>query len=258
MPYMSRYFISLFFGMLFTLGISQESKPIDLQSKDTIQRTERYGLRVGIDLSRPILSFIDNNYTGLEFVGDYRLKDKLYIAAEIGNEERTQTEDLDGIDLYNYTTNGSYIKLGVDHNTYKNWFGEQNLVTIGGRLAFSSFSQTLNNFRIYETNRDFNEETFFQLGTEPQEFSGRTAAWLEFVLGYKARLFGNLYGGVSIRLAYLVSNSDEEGFPNLWIPGFNKVTDGSNFGVGYNYTISYFLPLYKKAKKKKKEMPNSN
>ena len=33
----------------------------------------------------------------------------------------------------------------------------------------------------------------------------------------------------------------------------NKVTDGSNFGIGYNFSISYFLPLYKKTNKPKKE-----
>jgi len=59
--------------------------------------------------------------------------------------------------------------------------------------------------------------------------------------------------GMSARLGFLVTNSEDEQFPNLWIPGFNKVTDGSNFGVNYNYSISYFIPLYKKDKKKSEE-----
>jgi hypothetical protein len=31
----------------------------------------------------------------------------------------------------------------------------------------------------------------------------------------------------------------------LYIPGFNRTYDG-DFGVGFNYTVSYFIPLYKK------------
>ena len=73
------------------------------------------------------------------------------------------------------------------------------------------------------------------------------------MVGVKAELFANIYLGASVRIGYLITNKEPEGFRNLWIPGFNKVTDGSRFGVGYNYTLTYFLPLYKKAKKIKKE-----
>ncbi|KPM31540.1 Hypothetical protein I595_2027 [Croceitalea dokdonensis DOKDO 023] len=222
-------------------------------TNDSIQQ-ESYGLRVGIDLSRPILSALDDNYSGFEFVGDYRLTQKLYLAAEVGNEKKSQIEDLDGIDLYDYTTNGSYIKIGVDNNTYTNWKGEQNLITIGGRYAFSTFSQTLNSYRFYESNRTFNPDTFLLVDDTPQEFGNRTASWLELVIGAKAKLFNNVYGGISIRLGYLITDSADGDFPNLWIPGFNKVTDGSNFGIGYNYSISYFLPFYKKAKEIKPKL----
>ena len=37
----------------------------------------RYGLRVGIDISKPIRMLIEPGYKGLELVGDYRLTRKL-------------------------------------------------------------------------------------------------------------------------------------------------------------------------------------
>jgi hypothetical protein len=40
-------------------------------------------------------------------------------------------------------------------------------------------------------------------------------------------------------------NNKPSGFDNLYIPGFNRTYDGS-FGVGFNYTVSYFIPIYKK------------
>ncbi|WP_343486797.1 DUF6048 family protein [Allomuricauda sp. d1] len=246
---MSRYFISLIFIGVAFWGFSQR-KPIDLQPKDTLDYRQQYGLRVGVDLSRPILSFAVDDYTGLEFVGDYRLTEKLWLAGELGNEKRTDQED-----LYNFTASGNYLKLGVDYNTYQNWYGMHNSITFGGRYAVASFSQTLNENQIFNSNRYFSPNGFVAGNTAPQEFSGRNATWLELVVGLKAELFANIYLGMSVRLGHLVSQSDGDldRFPNLWIPGFNKVTDQSNWGVGYNYSISYFLPLYKKAKKKREE-----
>ncbi|MDG2432409.1 DUF6048 family protein, partial [Flavobacterium sp.] len=46
-------------------------------------------------------------------------------------------------------------------------------------------------------------------------------------------------------LNQLVTNKKPDNFDNLYIPGFNKTYNGS-FGVGFNYTVSYFLPIYKK------------
>lgn len=246
---MLRYFISTCFVFCFFLGQAQ-SKPIDTKPKDTVVHKQVYGLRVGVDLSRPTISYFEEEYTGLEFVGDFRLSQKYYLAVELGNEKRTRQED-----LYNYTTSGSYIKLGFDYNTYANWYGEHNIIYMGGRYAFSTFSQTVNNYQIFNSNRYWSLNTFAEGANGTQEFKNLSASWLEFVLGIKTELFANIYLGGSVRMGFLVTNKDPENdaFRNLFIPGFNKVTDGSKFGVGYNFSISYFLPLYKKAKKPKKE-----
>ena len=247
---MSRYCISLI-AICFSLLVNAQDKPVDLQPKDTVEYKDEYGLRVGADINRLVFSFIDEDYTGFELVGDYRLTNKLYLAAELGNEEKRQTEDLSNTLIYDFTSSGSYLKVGVDVNTYENWFGMNNAITIGGRYAIASFSQTLNDYNIYNGDRFFNED--FLPGASPgDEFSGLNASWLEFVAGIKAELFANIYIGITARLGFLVTNKEDERFPNLWIPGFNRVTDGSNFGVSYNYTISYFLPLYKKSKKQRK------
>lgn len=248
---MSRFFTSC--CLVLACVLNAQETPATEQAADSVNRDQVYGIRVGIDLSRPALSFFIEDYTGLELVGDYRLTENLYIAAELGNEERKQNENIANSVLYEYVTSGSYIKAGVDINSYENWFGMRNQITFGGRYAFSSFSQTLNNFRFFDSNRLFSPDEFVLGSDQATEFSNLNASWLEFVLGVKAELFGNIYIGITTRLGFLVTNKDPENFRNLWIPGFNKVTDGSKFGVGFNYSISYFLPLYKKAKKKRKD-----
>jgi len=243
---MLRYSISFIVLLSVVSGFAQD-KPIDTQPKDTVVYKQSYGIRVGLDLSRIIISSLDDNYTGLELVADYRLTEDLYIAAELGNENKTQQED-----VYNFNTSGSYLKVGIDRNTYANWYGEQNLIFYGGRFGFSTFSNTLNNYQIFDNNRYWNPEGFATASETEEEFGGRTASWIEAVLGTKVELFPNIYLGASIRLGFLFTDAQDGRFPILFVPGFNKVTWDSKFGVGYNYSISYFLPLYKKNRKVKK------
>lgn len=248
---MLKYFISLCFIVCCITG-SAQTDPIDLKPKDTTVYKQPYGIRAGVDLGRVLNTILNDDYTGIEFTGDYRLSQNLYLAGEIGNEKNTRQED-----LFNYTTSGSYIKLGIDLNVYENWYGMNNSIFLGGRYGFSTFNQTLNNYQIFNTNRYWNPDEFALGSTVSEEFKSLSASWLEFVFGTKVELFSNIYLGASVRLSFLVSNKEADRFPNLWIPGFNKTTEGSKFGVGYNYSISYMVPLYKKVKKKKKETPES-
>ena len=216
-------------------GFSQEKK------KDSVvPKTEKYGIRVGADISKIARSLFDKNYKGIEFVGDYRLTKKTYLAAEIGNENKTTTDN-----TLNFTTKGSYFKVGFDSNNYQNWLDMNNQIHIGLRYGVSSFSQQLNTYKVYDTSNYFpvNENL-----SANSKFDGLSAQWVEVVAGMKVELFDNFYAGFSARLNYLTSNKKPENFDNLYIPGFNRTYDGK-FGVGWNYTISYFVPLYKKAKK---------
>ena len=209
-------------------------------AQDTIQKfPQRYGLRVGVDLHRLSKSFYDDNYRGLEIVGDYRLTKKFYIAGELGNEEKTVDDD-----RLNFTTQGSYFKVGFDYNAFENWLDMENMIYTGMRVGFSSFDHQVNSYKIYENNGNYYGQTIVAPG---EKFSGQTASWVEIVGGVKAELFNNLYMGFSVRLNYLISNKEPEGFANLYIPGFNRTYDGK-FGAGFNYTLSYFIPIYKKNK----------
>lgn len=199
-------------------------------------KTDRYGIRIGADISRPARAFYDKDFKGIELVADYRLTKKIYAAAEVGTVDY-RVED----DLLDFTTKGSYIKLGFDYNTYENWLDMENMVYTGIRYGFSSFSQNLNAYTIYDTS-----DYFPDVVVRPdKKFNGLSAHWVELIGGLKAELFDNLFLGVSVRLNILLTDKKPENFDNLYIPGFNRTYDG-NFGVGFNYTLSYFIPLYKK------------
>lgn len=207
--------------------------------KDTLPvKTNRYGIRVGVDLFKLSRSFYEKDYKGLEIVGDYRVTKKYYLAGEIGNENKTVDDD-----QLNFTTKGTYFKVGFDYNAYENWLDMENKIYIGLRYGVSSFSQRLNSYSIYNAHPYFDEGQEVVSG---ESFDGLSAQWVEVVLGVNAKVFNNFYVGFSFRINDLISDKKPENFDNLYIPGFNR-TYGGKFGVGFNYTVSYLLPLYKKA-----------
>jgi len=244
MKHISKFTFSITLVLLSFIGNAQETT----KKKDSIPvKKERYGLRVGVDLFKLTRSFYEKDYRGLELVGDYRLTRRHYLAAEIGNENKTVDED-----QLNFITKGTYIKVGFDYNTYENWLNMENMISVGLRYGVSSFSQTLNSYAVYNPNTYFGESPVTISG---ENFDGLTAQWVEVVAGVKAKVFNNVFVGFSLRLNRLLSQTRPNNFDNLYIPGFNRTYNG-DFGVGFNYTVSYFIPLYKatvKAKAKKEE-----
>ncbi len=237
MKHMLKYIFSLVLLLCFSIESDAQNK-----AKDTVKIPQRYGLRVGVDLHRLTKSLYDHNYKGLELVGDYRITKKFYISGELGNEDKTSPDD-----NINYTTKGTYFKVGFDYNAYENWLDMENMIYVGMRAGLGSFSQKLNSYNIYEPGNYYGTNTI----AVGQEFNGLSASWIEVVSGLKAEVFNNLYVGFSLRLNYLLSNKEPDGFANLYIPGFNKTYEGSKFGAGFNYTVSYFIPLYKSKPKAK-------
>jgi len=231
-------FIISFLG--FSLGSLQAQNSA---SKDSIVIKEKFGIRVGADLSKAITSIIDEDYKGFEILGDYRVYKDYYAAAEIGIEEKQYTEPyLDG------TANGSYIKIGANYNAYENWLNMQNEIFVGVRYGFASFSQTLNKFAIYTS------DSYFPVDIREvnQEFKSLNASWGEVQAGLKTEVLNNLFLSVHLQLKVMISDKEPDNFDNLYIPGFHRTYGGSAIGVGWGYSLSYLIPVVKKAKMHKK------
>ena len=240
-----KHILKYIFSLIFMLLLSENGTA---QEKDTLKIPQRYGLRLGIDAHRLTKSLYNDNYKGLELVGDYRITKKFYAAGELGNEEKTTADD-----NLNYTTKGSYFKVGFDYNAYENWLDMENMIFIGMRAGIGSFNHKLNSFTIYQPGNYYGINT----NTSGQEFNGLSASWLEVVSGLKAEVLNNLYVGFSLRLNYLMSNNEPEGFANLYIPGFNKTYENSKFCASINYSISYFIPFYKSKENSKTPKPKN-
>ena len=206
---------------------------------DTLNKKEKktYTIRFGIDLSKPLMAQLDKDYFGLELVGDIRFFSEFYGAIELGNERKTQQSE-----RINFTTSGTYLKLGFDYNMYKNWKGMNNAIYLGMRLGNSFHKQKINEYEPYQTNHYWATE-IIKNGAEIREQESLSARWVEVVAGIKVKMFNNIYMGFSLRLNRLMSDTRPENFDNLYIPGFNKKTDENVWGAGFNYTLTYAIPV---------------
>ena len=200
-------------------------------------KKKKYALRFGFDPLKIALSQTDKNYNGFEIAGDINFFKNLFFAIEFGTEDKTKQSE-----KINFTTTGSYIKLGADYNMYRNWKGMNNHIYVGIRFANSLHKQKVNSF--YLRNSDFSwGNELITSGTGIGLRENLNASWIEFVTGIKVQVLKNIYMGFNVRFNRLFNDKKPLNFDNLYIPGFNKKTDENIFSAGFNYTISYSIPI---------------
>ncbi len=226
--------------LLCCVSVNAQNDSIISTVNDSLKIENKYGLRVGVDLSKLVRSFIDDDYKGFQINADYRISKRLYLAGELGTEEKTSSND-----YLNTTAKGNYFKAGIDFNLYRNWLNMENMIYAGLRVGASTFSQTLNSFAVYSQNQYWQPQFS---SNDSQEFSGLTALWTELVFGIKAEVLTNLYLGINLELKGMISQDEPENFENIYVPGFNKTYDSGRIGAGFGYSISYLIPIYKKDK----------
>ena len=210
----------------------------NIVSTDSITQKQKYGLRIGFDINKLVNSSVNNNYDGFELNADYRISNKLYIASEIGFIDNTEEEE-----YLNFTTKGTYIKSGIDYNMYTNWLDMQNMIFAGFRIGYSDFDQTINNYTIYDTNNQIWGQSFINTPINNKDLS---SLWVELIIGVKAEIFNNLFLGFNLEVKKMINSEIKNNIQNMYVPGFNKTFEGSSFGVGFGYKLSYLIPIVKK------------
>ena len=236
------FIISLFTSLCCTSAqelVQEVKEALKEEVVDTINKREKkpYTIRFGVDLSKPLMAQLNKDYFGLELVGDIRLFSEFYGAIELGNERKTQQSE-----RINFKTSGTYLKLGFDYNMYKNWKGMNNAIYLGMRIGNSFHKQKVNEYEPYQINHYWATE-IIKNGAEIREQESLSARWVEVVAGIKVKMINNIYMGFSLRLNRLMSDKRPENFDNLYIPGFNKKTDENVWGAGFNYTLTYAIPV---------------
>ena len=212
-------------------------------SNDTLIKKEKLlninKIRLGFDLLKPILSSSEGDNLNYEIVGDLQLTENIYLAGEYGLVDKVIEDE-----NINFNSTGSFLRIGFDYNMFENWIGMDNSIYVGLRYGTSSFSSKILDYNVRNKDSYFSNLVTNEFQTI--EYSNLSGNWIEIVLGIKVETFKNVYLGLSLRLNKLLSDKKPDNFGNLFIPGFNKVTDENTFGSGFNYTLTYSIPLKKR------------
>lgn len=225
-----KFFISVAIIILFS------EKNFSQTENDSVVVKNKYGIRIGLDFSKQI-RMLTEDYKGLSLYGDVKIKERLFIVSELGSDEKElRTDNLRS------KFSGNYIKAGLNYNLYNNLPGLNNEIYVGFRFATSKFKSEISEYIIYNKDRFWSQDPIFDNIIN----KGLNANWLELIIGINAEILNNLFMGLSLRLNRMLNQKKPENFTNLYIPGFNKVTENNNFGTGLTYSLIYQIPIIKK------------
>ena len=231
------FIISICLSTNMLIGQTESNSNDTLIKKDKLLNINK--IRLGIDLLKPILSSSEGDNLNYEIVGDLQLTENIYLAGEYGLVDKLIEDE-----NINFNSSGSFLRIGFDYNMFENWIGMDNSIYVGLRYGTSSFSSKILDYNVRNKDSYFSNLVTNEFQTI--EYSNLSGNWIEILLGIKVETFKNVYLGLSLRLNKLLSDKKPDNFGNLFIPGFNKVTDDNTFGSGFNYTLTYSIPLRKK------------
>ena len=169
--------------------MAQQNDDITINDSLNLKKEKSINLRVGFDLYRTILSRVSDDFNGFEIVGDLKVSKDFFIALELGNLDTNKQ-----VEQVNFTTNGSYFKVGFDYNMFENLEGMNNHITLGTRIGSSRHNQTLNSYTILNRTRYWSGSDLpVTNGFATGERSDLNALWFEVVLNFKVQILKNIY-----------------------------------------------------------------
>jgi len=231
------FIISICLSTNMLIGQTESNSNDTLIKKDKLLKINN--IRLGFDLLKPALSSSEGDNLNYEIVGDLQLTENIYLAGEYGLVDKVIEDE-----NINFNSTGSFLRIGFDYNMFENWIGMDNSIYIGLRYGTSNFSSKILDYNVRNKDSYFSNLVTNEFQTI--EYSNLSGNWIELLLGIKVETFKNVYLGLSLRLNKLLSDKKPDNFGNLFIPGFNKVTDENTFGSGFNYTLTYSIPLKKR------------
>lgn len=209
---------------------AQESSPNDDADEPVIDEARKKFIRVGIDPSRFLLTFLQPaDRGGFEVQVDMELWDQFYPVVEIGYmfADRVETG-------YTLHVGGTYGRLGMDYNLLKpKEAKDRDIFFVGLRVATSRFIQG--------AERVYYENAFGNVTTSIPDQS-ITAFWSEVAFGVKAEVFHNFFVGWTGRIKYKFKVKDTLLTPYA-IPGYGRLRSESNINADFNIYLSYSFSL---------------
>ncbi len=192
------------------------------------------GVSLGAELGNYTFQYLDPNMiVGLyyEAHADVQVNNQIYLNAEYGYMERSRNLGFASF----YDSDGSYMRFGADYNILHKKT-DDDAIFFGFRYALSTFNHEVT----YRGIPDF----WYDSRPELLNDENLKAEWFELTFGMKARLFWNLYFGITGRIQF-VTQQPTASFTVVDIPGHGFEDPNSTSKFNVSYYLTYRIPLWR-------------
>lgn len=190
-----------------------------------------HAVNIGVDLWNPIMRAFGQKHGLVGFSADVSLHNRYYPTFEAGLSTAKNTPA--GFSYTYRSPMSPYFKIGADYNFLYNSNPDYKFFA-GLRYGFSPFKWAVDDVTL--NSPYWQEDAKFNIPAQ-----SATAGWLEFGLGLRIRLFGNIHAGWMIRYHSLIHESKSIYGKPWHIPGYG--TRGQS--ISASFSISYTLPINK-------------
>ena len=208
-------------------SLASDTTLISSIKKPTVKSPTFTYVRVGIDLSKVVSSFLQKQYDVIEFQADVYYKKDLYFAAEFG-----AGNSLVDNDFLTYKSNNTFISIGLDKTFFaKDFRGDFDNAFVGLRYGVGLINRGEASYSIQDIVWGNTQ------GLIPAEHF--IAHWLELTGGFRMELMKNIFVGWNIRARTFINPTKFEKLPPSYVAGYGRGDKNSNFG--YNFYLLYGL-----------------
>jgi hypothetical protein len=186
-------------------------------------------LRIGLDISRPIINLVQDTRKSYEVSVDYYLKKEVYAVVEGGFGHA----DYEYPDL-SYRTNNSFVRIGIDRTLIKRIGpGDWDAAFFGARYCVGFINRTEASYTIVDS----------VWGSTSGTIAGKSFAahWAEITGGVRVELVKGLFAGWNVRGRFLLNGRSFTELSPVFIAGYGRgdKTTVFDFNFYLNYAIRW-------------------
>lgn len=184
-------------------------------------------IKIGIDISKPILHSFAKNIYGYEGYIDYYFKNEIYPVIELGyGGSKVDYSDL------KYESTNSFVKVGFDKNMLQRMSDHDwDYLFFGLRYATAFIQRSEGN---YVTTDEIWGTTS---GIIPSKsFTGH---WIELNAGVRVELMPRIFAGYNLRTKFLLNQQSFKELPPAYVAGYGKGEKSTVFDM--NFYLIYAL-----------------
>lgn len=223
---MSKYFINILFLLLSFTASAQMDDSSDAE-KPAIKLDSLHQLRIGIDVTRPVINYLADDHKSYEFEADYYFKKELYFVAEGGWGEAHITDT-----NLNYDSKNSFFKIGINkcmlaRISKKDW----DMAFIGVRYGVGLIQRGKASYTV--------DDLIWGKVSGTKEAKNFTGHWVEITGGVKVELYKGIYAGWNIRGKFLMNPKAFKELAPAYVAGYGKGDKNSVFD--FNFYLSYAI-----------------